>query len=172
MERQRHYILFVMVVLALQCLLLNHLTISTLFAPMVYVAILIVMPLDSSQLKMLITALLLGAFIDVTMGTVGLNVLATLPVAMLRRPMLRHVANLSDYALANDIPTIKLLGVRRFYTYIAAMVVLHSLIFFTMEQLSFFNFWYFVLRLVICTLSSVLLVMVLLRLFNTRFEAK
>ncbi len=172
MERQRHYILFVMVVLALQCLLLNHLTISTLFAPMVYVAILIVMPLDSSQLKMLMTALILGAFIDVTMGTVGLNALTTLPVAMLRRPMLRHVANLSDYALANDIPTIKLLGVHRFYTYITAMVVLHSLIFFTMEQLSFFNFWYFVLRLVICTLSSVLLVMVLLRLFNTRFEAK
>lgn len=161
-----------MVVLALQCLLLNHLTISTLFAPMVYIAILIMLPLDTSQLKMLVTALLLSLFIDVTMGTVGLNVLSTLPVAMLRRPILRHIANLSDYAIANDVPTIKLIGVRRFYTYIASMVVLHSLIFFTVEQLSFFNFWHFTLRLVISTLSSTAFVMILLRLFNTRFESK
>ena len=121
---------------------------------------------------MLLTALLLGCFADLTMGTLGLNVLATLPLAMLRRTILLNVTNLSDYVFANDVPTIKLLGPHRFYIYSATMVVIHCLIFFFAEQLSLFNFWHFFQRLFVSTLSSVAMVMILLRLFNTRFEEK
>lgn len=158
--------------MAMQILLLNHISISTLFAPMVYIAILVMMPLDTPPIKMLLVGLALGFAADITMGTIGLNVLATLPVAMLRRPMLVHVANIADYKVANDLPTIKLLGQRRYFMYAAAMVVTHSLIYFFAEQMSLFNLQHFILRTLISTLTSVALVALLLRLFNTKFESQ
>ena len=89
--RNGAYILLVVVVLLLS-LVLNNLAITPLVAPMVYILLLIFLPIETSQWKMLGAGVILGLTMDFMMGTVGLNLLATLPVAYFRRFILFSLA--------------------------------------------------------------------------------
>mgnify|MGYP003294179181 CR=1 FL=1 len=172
MKGKGSYALFFLVTVMVQVFLLNNLTVSVLFAPMAYVACLIMMPLDSSPIKMLLTALAIGLLMDFTMGTEGLNVIATLPVAFFRRPILSFVAGFSDFDKEEGAPSEKRLGVYRYHRYIVTMVVFHSLLLFSVEHLSFDNFGLFLARFVCSTLASLVAVYFLLLLFTPKFSAK
>ena len=78
MKNRNQYILFVVVVLLVQVLLLNNLTFSPYVAPLAYIVLIIMTPLGTSPLKMIFVGLMVGTLMDITMGTVGINVLATM----------------------------------------------------------------------------------------------
>lgn len=159
-----------LVVLFVQVFVLNNLSISPLVAPMVYVVILLMMPIEFSQWKMLGAGLLLGVLMDLTMGTAGLNTLVTLPIAFFRRPLLYALTGLSPMSKEEGIPTIKRLGVR-FHRYFAIVIVLHSLLFYFAEWLSFDNFGTLLLRILCSTLCSLLLDYIIIMLFMKRLSA-
>ena len=161
MNNRGAYILFFAVVAMLQIFLLNNLTVSVRFAPMVYVVCLVMLPLE-----------MLGVLMDVTMGVNGLNVVATLPVAFFRRPILHFVAGFSDLAKADGVPSPERLGSYRFHRYVVSMVVLHSMLFFGFEWLSFDNFGFFLTRLLCSTASSLALDYLLIFLFMPKLSPK
>ena len=168
--RARVYTMFALVVLFVQVFVLNNLSISPLVAPMVYIVLLLMMPIESSQWKMFGVGLLLALAMDVTMGTAGLNVIVTLPIALLRRPMLYSFAGLSPMSKEEGIPTLKRLGVR-FHRYFIIMVVLHSVLFYFVEWLSFDNFGTLLLRIFCSTLASLVLDYIIVMLFMKRLSA-
>ena len=168
--RARVYIMLTLVVLFVQVFVLNNLSISPLVAPMVYIVILLMMPIEFSQWKMLGAGLLLGVLMDLTMGTAGLNTLVTLPIAFFRRPLLYALTGLSPMSKEEGIPTIKRLGVR-FHRYFAIVIVLHSLLFYFAEWLSFDNFGTLLLRILCSTLCSLLLDYIIIMLFMKRLSA-
>ena len=159
-----------LVVLFVQVFVLNNLSISPLVAPMVYVVLILMMPIESSQWKMLGVGLLLGVVMDITMGTAGLNTLVTLPIAFFRRPLLFSLAGLSSISKEEGIPSIKRLGVR-FHRYFAVMIVIHSLLFYFAEWLSFDNFGILLLRIICSTICSLLLDYIIIMLFMKRLSA-
>ena len=159
-----------LVVLFVQVFVLNNLSISPLVAPMVYIVILLMMTIEFSQWKMLGAGLLLGVLMDLTMGTAGLNTLVTLPIAFFRRPLLYALTGLSPMSKEEGIPTIKRLGVR-FHRYFAIVIVLHSLLFYFAEWLSFDNFGTLLLRILCSTLCSLLLDYIIIMLFMKRLSA-
>lgn len=169
--RWRGFILFTIVVLLVQIVLLNNLVLPTCLAPMVYIAIVAMMPIETPQWKMLIVGLLLGVLMDITMGTAGLNVLATLPVAYMRRFMLNLLCGLSSISKEEGLPTVKRLGVR-FHRYLVVVVVLHSLIFYPFEWLSLSGIGFLVLRILCSTLISLLLVYLLLIIFSKQLSRR
>ncbi len=156
----------------LQIFLLNNLTISTRFAPMVYAVCIIMLPLEISQLRILLVGLLLGVIMDLTMGVNGLNVIATLPIAFFRRPILHLAAGVSDLAKKDGIPSPERLGGHRFHRYVVSMVVLHSLLFFGFERLSFDNFGFFLSRLLCSTAASLALAYLLIFVFMPKLSPK
>lgn len=168
--RARVYTMLTLVVLFVQVFVLNNLSISPLVAPMVYILLIVMMPIESSQWKMLGVGLLLGVAMDVTMGTAGLNTLVTLPIALFRRPLLYALTGLSPMSKEEGIPTIKRLGVR-FHRYFAIMIVLHSLMFYFAEWLSFDNFGMLLLRILCSTLCSLVLDYIIILLFMKRLSA-
>ena len=170
MKGKASYTLFFLVTLMVQIFLLNNLTVSVLFAPMAYVACIIMMPLDASPLKMLLTSLVIGLLMDLTMGTMGLNTLVTLPMAFFRRPILHTFAGLSSISKEEGIPSVKRLGMR-FHRYAIAMIVIHSLLFYFAEWLSFDNFGTLVLRIICSTLCSLILDYIIVMLFMKRLSA-
>jgi hypothetical protein len=137
---------------------------------MVYVVLILMMPIESSQWKMLGVGLLLGVVMDITMGTAGLNTLVTLPIAFFRRPLLFSLAGLSSISKEEGIPSIKRLGVR-YHRYFAVMIVLHSLLFYFAEWLSFDNFGILLLRIICSTICSLLLDYIIIMLFMKRLSA-
>jgi rod shape-determining protein MreD len=161
---------FIFVVLFVQVFVLNNLSISPLVAPMVYVTLILLLPIEYSQWKMLCAGLLLGVLMDVTMGTAGLNTLVTLPIAFFRRPLLSVFGGVSSISKEEGIPTTKLLGLR-FHRYFVIMVVLHSLLFYFAEWLSLDNFSVLLLRILCSTICSLVLDYILITLFMKRLSA-
>ena len=168
--RARLYIMLTLVVLFVQVFVLNNLSISPLVAPMVYIVLILMMPIESSQWKMLGVGLLLGITMDLTMGTAGLNTLVTLPVAFFRRPLLYALTGLSPMSKEEGIPSVKRLGMR-FHRYFVIMIVLHSLLFYFAEWLSFDNFGILLLRILCSTLCSLVLDYIIIMLFMKRLSA-
>lgn len=168
--RAKVYTMLTLVVLFVQVFVLNNLSISPLVAPMVYIVLLLLMPIESSQWKMLGVGLLLGLVMDVTMGTAGLNTIVTLPIALARHRLLYLFAGLSPMSKEEGIPSIKRLGIR-FHRYFIIMVALHSVLFYLVEWLSFDNFGTLVLRIVCSTLASLLLDYIIVMLLMKRLSA-
>ena len=158
------------VVLFVQVFVLNNLSISPLVAPMVYIVLLLLLPIESSQWKMLGAGLLLGVLMDITMGTPGLNTLVTLPIAFFRRPLLFALGGLSSMSKEEGIPSVRRLGLR-FHRYFVVMIILHSLLFYFVEWLSFDNFGILVLRILCSTLCSLILDYIIISLFMKRLSA-
>ena len=159
-----------LVVLFVQIFVLNNLSISPLVAPMVYVVLLVMMPIESSQWKMLGVGLLLGVLMDISMGTVGLNTLVTLPLAVWRKPLLYAATGLSVVSKEEGVPSVKRLGIR-FHRYAITMIILHSLLFYFAEWLSFDNFGTLLLRILCSTLCSLVLDYIIVMLFMKRLSA-
>ena len=171
MMRWQGLILFSFVVLLVQIVLLNNLALSPYVAPMVYIAIIAMMPIETSQWKMLGVALLVGGLIDLTMGTAGLNVLATLPVAYFRRFILGLLCGLSSISNEEGIPTIKRFG-SRFHRYLIVVVLLHSLIFYPFEWLSLSGIGFLVLRKLSSTLISLVMIYLLIIIFSKQLSRR
>lgn len=168
--RARVYTMLTLVVLFVQVFVLNNLSISPLVAPMVYIVLIVMMPIESSQWKMLGVGLLLGILMDITMGTVGLNTLVTMPIAFFRRPLLYALTGLSAMSKEEGIPSVKRLGMR-FHRYAIVVIILHSLLFYVVEWLSFANFGTLLLRILCSTLCSLVLDYIIIMLFMKRLSA-
>ena len=168
--KSKGYWIFAVVVFFVQVFVLNNLTMSPLVAPMVYIMALLMLPIEYSQWKMLIAGLVLGVIMDVTMGTAGLNTMVTLPIAFFRQPLLSALGGVSSISKEEGIPTPKRLGIR-FHRYFIVMVVLHSLLFYFAEWLSFDNFATLLLRIVCSTACSLLLDYIIITLFLKRLSA-
>ena len=166
----RGIIMFAFVVLFVQVFVLNNLSVTPIIAPMVYIVLLVMMPLDSSQWTMLGVATALGLVMDITMGTPGLNTLVTLPVAFFRRQILSPLAGFSPMSKEEGVPLPKRHGMR-FHRYAIIMIVIHSVLFYLVEWLSFDNFGMLLLRIFCSTLLSLLLDYILIILFMKRLSA-
>lgn len=170
MAKRSEYILFVAVVLMVQIFLLNNLTFSTYLAPLAYIVCLILTPLGSSPLKMIFTGLFLGLVMDISMGTVGLNVLATLPLAYFRRPILHFTASYTDVDNEGGVPTSRRIG--RFNNYVVAMVILHSLLFFGFEFMTTANFGFISLRFLCSTVATLILTYLFIAIFTPKLTRR
>ena len=159
-----------LVVLFVQVFVLNNLSMSSLVAPTVYIVLIILMPIESSQWKMLGVGLLLGAVMDLTMGTAGLNTLVTLPIAFFRRPLLFALTGISSMSKEEGIPSVKRLGMG-FHRYVIILIILHALIFYFVEWLSFANFTTLLLRILCSTAVSLALDYIIISLFMKRLSA-
>lgn len=159
-----------LLVFFVQVFVLNNLSITPLVAPMVYIVLIVMMPIDSSQWKMIGVAVAVGALMDLTMGTLGLNTLVTLPVAYFRRPILYSFAGLSTISKEEGAPTVRKLGMR-FHRYAITLIVIHSVLFYFIEWLSFDNFGTLFLRICFSTLVSLLLDYIIMMLFMKRLSA-
>ena len=162
--------MFAFVVLFVQVFVLNNLSVTPIIAPMVYIVLLVMMPLDSSQWTMLGVAAALGLVMDITMGTPGLNTLVTPPVAFFRRQILYTLAGFSPMSKEEGVPLPKRHGMR-FHRYAIIMIVIHSVLFYLVEWLSFDNFGMLLLRIFCSTLLSLLLDYILIILFMKRLSA-
>ena len=111
--------------------------------------------------------LLMGLTMDVAMGAAGLNTLATLPVAFLRGGLLRLTCS-KDSVTDGGVPSVYRLGVLGFVRYVVAAVVMHSLIYFTMECATFDYFHLTLLRVVVSGTVTVAIVYFASKIFNSQ----
>lgn len=167
MRKIIEYALLFVVLVLLQIFLFSNLELSVYLNPLIYIAFIILLPIETIPVLVLGLGLLTGVVMDVATGAAGLNTLATLPVAFLRGGLLRLTCS-KDSVTDGGVPSVYRLGVLGFVRYVVAAVVLHSLVYFTMESATFDYFHLTLLRVVVSGAVTVAVVYFTSKIFNSQ----
>lgn len=125
--------LFAAVVL-LQVFLFDNLSVSVYFNPLVYVAFILLLPMEIAPGLLLLLGLLTGVTIDAFSGAGGVNTVATLALAYLRPGLLTLLVG-KENVKDGGMPLPGRLGKGKFLRYVAAGCLLQCLVLFTLEAL-------------------------------------
>ncbi len=157
MHRILEYLLLFVVVILLQVFVFDNLQLGTFFSAFVYVAFVILLPMELDRSVVLLLGAGLGAAMDLFMGTPGINTAATALMAFCRPVMLGAFVGKDETA---GIPNIAGLGFGKFIRYAAVLILIHHTAFYFLESLNFNDIFFTVLRILsgtLCTLVAVYL---------------
>ena len=162
MYRTLEYTILFVVMALLQVFLFSRIGVSVYIHPLAYVAFIILLPMEIAPLLLLTLGLLMGVTMDVFMGTAGIKTIATL----FCRPTLLNLLAGKDEVKDGGIPNVNRLGIKKFIKYASFMVLLHSTVFFIFETLSLHFFYLTLLRILLSSAVTLLLVYFCQRLFS------
>jgi rod shape-determining protein MreD len=168
------------VIILLQVLILNKITLRwwnepsgfPIFIPYVYPLFILLLPFETPVWALLILGFILGTTIDTFMNTAGMHACATILIAYLRTNVLSALLprNLSEYA--NQHPSIKSMGWMPFLVYSGFLIIIHHLIFFSIELWNISNIGFLLLKVAASSLTSMLFIIVYLLLFTRQSTSR
>lgn len=165
------YILLFIALSLVQIFLLNNLVAGSFLCPLIYVAFLILMRLDTMPIVMLACGLTMGSLMDLTMGVAGINTIATLLIAFLRPTLIRLVSPREEWR-EDGVPSPERMGQSLFWSYLVVMVLLHHTVFFSLEALSWGHLLRTVTRILVSSAATILLVWLTERLFTAKIAVR
>lgn len=153
------YILFTLLVLAVQILLLNNIQFSGYLNPYIYVMVIMLLPLSLPQPLVLLVSFFTGLLIDIATGTPGIHSSATLTAGFFRPYLLRYISPGDGYD-SSSVPSMSVYGFGWFVKYALWMLLIHHFILFYLEVFRFHDFFRTLLRVLFS--SSISLIFVIL----------
>ncbi len=145
-------ILFVVTIL-LQIFFFDNLSLSIYLNPLIYIAIIILLPVDTSPLLTLAVGLVTGVVMDFAMGIAGINTITTVLIAFLR-PFVLALFFDKNNLREGGIPSEGQLGRLSFLYYLLILTLVHNLLFFILEDLSIVHLPVTLLRFVVSSVVS------------------
>ena len=169
----KNFLRFCIIVL-LQVLILNKINLRwwsepssfPIFIPYIYPLFILLLPFETPVWAMLMLGFGLGITIDTFMNTAGMHACATVLIAYLRTNVLNALLPRNLHEYVNQEPSIKSMGWMPFLVYSSFLIVLHHLVFFTIEMWSFSSFGLLLLKIVASAVTSMLFIIVYLLLFT------
>lgn len=162
------------IILMLQVLILNKITLRwwsdptgfPIFIPFVYPLFILLLPFETPVPLLLILGFILGISVDTFMNTAGMHACATVLIAYLRTNVLGALLprNLSEYA--GQHPSIRSMSWMPFLVYSTFLILLHHLVFFSIELWNFSNIGFLLLKVLASGVTSMLFIIVYLLLFT------
>lgn len=153
----KEILLFVILVL-LQVLLFNRISIFGFAVPILYIYFLIKLPYGRNQFYVIISGFLLGLVIDIFLNTPGMNAAATTIVATLRSIILNLFYPKNEYE--DLVPGIHL-SAAAFIKFTITMVLLHQTLLFFIEAFTLFNLTSTIIRIGSSSLLTIVLILAL-----------
>ncbi len=126
------YVVYFIVLLFLQILLFNYVSIGIGMIPFVYILGLILLPIEVPNWFLLIYAFVLGICVDVAGDTMAINTSALLMAAFVRPRLIRFLSPDDGYK-AGTLPSFFSFKPKLFLTYVAIIVFIHQLVFFSLD---------------------------------------
>ena len=148
-------VLFVLLIL-LQVLLLNRISLFGLATPVLYGYFLLKLSRGRNLFYVIISAFLMGLIIDIFLNTPGMNASALTIVATLRKPVMNLFFDKDEYDAF--VPGISSTGAP-FVRFTFLIVFLHLTILFLIESFTLFNLTTTLLRIVTSATISILLML-------------
>lgn len=165
------YLALFAVTVLLQVFLFDNLSISIYLNPLVYVAFIALLPLDTPPVALLASGLAMGVTMDFAMGAAGVNTIATLLIAFVRPALLRTLYTRDD-AREGGVPCAGRLGKRVFLNYLIVLVLLHHAVFFSLEALSWMHLVRTLMRVVASGAVSVAFIWIIARIFTAKLPVR
>jgi len=152
------FILFFVYVLV-QVLLLRNLVLFNSAFCFLYIAFILLLPIELNSLVLMLIGFALGFTIDIFYDSMGLHALATVFVAYVRNYWLATITPQGGYD-AGSSATVMANGLQWFLVYSLPLVFLHQLTLFFVEASGFALFWYTMLKIVaslLFTMATIIL---------------
>ena len=163
MQRAIEYIVFFVAVVLLQALLFDNMMFSGLVVPLYYVVFVVLLPVKIGRGWLLLLGVLLGVVMDMSMGTAGINTIATTAVAFVRPVVMRMT--IGNDVTHESIPYGGAIDNRSFVLYATMLIVAHGVLFFGLESLG--SHLFYTLGRIVCSSAVTLgLTIVTARLFR------
>ena len=151
------YLLIFVVSVLLQVLIFNNLLIARIVAPFVYILFIVLLPFDTPRSLLLFLSLALGFTVDIFTNTPGVHTSASLLIGFVRPGILGLITS-RETLESISAPRVKTMGFQWFATYVAFLVIIHHLFLFFIEAFTFDDFLITLLRVVLSSLLSVVLI--------------
>jgi len=147
------------VLVTFQVLVLNNVQLGGFINPYLYVLFLITLPVSTPRLLLLFIALVTGLTIDMFQNTVGMHAFACVLLAFARPAWLKMISPRDGYE-ADAIPSIKKFGFKWFVAYAFVLILIHHFTLFYIEVFRFSEFFSTLLRVVLSSTVTLLLVII------------
>ena len=156
---QLYRFLLMLLLVAVQVLILNHLQLWGYGTPLLFVALILYMPLGSSKAGALLWGFCTGLLIDIFSNTPGVASGAMTFAALVQPPLLGLMAPRDS---AEDItPSAKTMGTWNYVRYVMIIMGMHHLVYFGLECFSIYHMEEAALLMLTSWISSVLLVLII-----------
>ena len=149
-------------VLILQNVVLFH----TAFC-FLYVAYLLVLPVETNTLALMGIGFVMGIAVDMFYDSLGLHAFACVLIMYLRNYWLNNLTPQGGYD-SNDTPSLALNGIQWFTVYATPMVLVHHSALFFAEAGGFGMFWFTLWKIITSSLFTLLVILIAQFLFPSR----
>lgn len=160
--------IFIVAVVVMQLLVFDSLHLWLYFAPPVYIAFIVLLPINTKPFTMLALGLVTGMFMDFFEGTAGLYTAVTMFTAFTRRGVMMVMLGREVVEEEEWMPSFWSLGKWKFARYSAAVVLLHSLVFFSLEALTRSNYGFVLLKTLVSGTVTLVAVWAVAMLFTNK----
>lgn len=151
----KYIFLFILLVL-LQVLVLNRISLFGYAVPFVYIYLMLKLPLGLNRALATFIGFLVGFTIDIFCNTPGLNAATTTVIGFISRPIQKLFFTVDDFN--NDhIPSLSSLGFP-FLKYMFFLILIHNVLLISIEAFSYFNPDILLLRMAGSTILTSLLI--------------
>jgi hypothetical protein len=147
-----------------QIFILDEVSMALWLRPMIFPLVVLLLPIEWRTIWTVLVALLLGIFMDVSLGGQGLYTATLLPLAVMRRWIL-YLTTRRSVEAGDQTSLLSRMPLRQVMIYIAAMLLLHHAMFFILESLSVVNALQLVATVILSAMLSLLLVWPIVGLF-------
>lgn len=165
MHRFLHYLLMLLTAVALQIFLFDNLQLSLYIHPLIYIAFVLLLPMETRPLVTLLLAAALGLTVDLLGGMPAVGTIATVFTAFCRPAALRLFVG-REVVREGGEPNASRIGAGKFMRYATAMILIHGILFFTLETMSLTGIGYTALRIVVSTACTAVAVWFFQLLFS------
>ncbi len=150
----RYFILF-LAVTALQIFLFDNLLLSLYVHPFVYLAFVLLLPMEFRGWQLLLSGAATGAAMDFFSGMPAVNTMATTAMAFCRPGVLRLFIG-KEVVGDGGIPDTRRIGGGKFFRYALVSVTIHAMIFFGLETLTTVGILFTLLRIAVSAVCSLI----------------
>lgn len=159
-------ILRFIVLVALQVLIFNNVSLRSYFVPYIYVLFILLLPFETPRWLLLVSGFFLGFFVDMFSNTAGVHTAACVLMAFLR-PFAGNVVSSKHEYEEGIQPGIRVLGFNWFFSYSLILVAAHHILLYYLEVFSFRSFfltlWHAILNILFTMLFIILSQLILSR---------
>ncbi|MGC1516289.1 MAG: rod shape-determining protein MreD [Maribacter sp.] len=157
---------FVLLVLV-QVLVFNKLNFFGYINPLVYILFLYWYPIKENRTTFILVCFFLGMCVDVFSDTLAIHTAATITIAYLRPTLMRFV-----FGVNFEFQSFKLNNTTKAqqFTFLALLIIIHHLVYFTLEIFSFSNGLLILQKTVAVGFSTLILGLFFSTLFSSKKE--
>ncbi len=142
----------------LQVFLLKNITVYNLSVPYFYILFILLLPFETNNFVLFLLSFLIGITIDAFYDSPGLHASSCVLLAFVRIIFINLTVHKEGFDNEPE-PSLSLMGIRWFFTYVLVLTFAHHFILFTLESFSFSKLPYTLSRLFFSWIFTVFLIL-------------